>query len=149
MKQERKSGIGDIISTLIIAVLFAVILLLVVFSASSYRNATSGQSENDNSRAVLSYITTAVRGSAAGPFTPREFEGNSGLSIADGETGYEQRFYLHDGKIMQEYGKTGAATDPDHALVIGEAGELAVDFVGDGVLEIRTDLGTSYVSTMR
>ena len=65
MKRERNSGIGDIISTLIIAVLFAVILLLVVFSASSYRNATSGQSENDNSRAVLSYITTAVRGSSA------------------------------------------------------------------------------------
>ena len=60
MTGERK-GTGDILSTLTIAVLFLVILLLVVFSASSYKQATDIQNGNNNRRALLSYVTSCVR----------------------------------------------------------------------------------------
>ncbi len=149
MKRAKNRGIGDILSTLTVAVLFAVILLLVVFSAASYQRATASQSANDNSRAVLSYITTAVKGNGKGGVRPADFDGAPGLIIADGDTGYGQRIYLKDGKILQEYGKIDGQTDPEHALVIGEAGKLEISYVDRDVLKVATDLGTSYVSTVR
>ena len=149
MKSSSNKGIADIISTLTVAVLFIVILLLVVFSASSYQHATARQNDSDNTRAVLSYIATAVHGNGQGEIKPESFGGDPGLSIADGDTGYEQRIFLHDGKLLQEYGKAGAETDPDHAMVIGEVKEFDVSYVKENVLQIRTDLGTSYVNTVR
>ena len=142
-------GIGDVISTLTVAVLFMVILLLVVFTASSYQSATTRQNSNDNDRAVLSYVATAVHGNGVGAVTPGDFDGCPGLAIADGDTGYEQKIYLYDGKLLQEYGQAGLATDPEHAMVIGEVKEFKADYIRENVLEIRTDLGTSYVNTAR
>ncbi len=147
--KRRDLGLSDIISTLTVAVLFVVILMLVVFSASSYQNATVRQSDHDNARAVLSYVATAVHGNGQGEVKPQDLEGNPGLSIADGDTGYEQRIYLHEGELLQEYGKAGAGIDPEHAMVIGKAREFDVSYVNDDVLQIRTDLGTSYVNTVR
>ena len=148
MKRGSK-GITDLISTLTVAVLFLVILLLVVFSASSYRSATVSQDDNDNRRAVLSYIATAVHAGGESAVEPADFSGDPGLSIPDGDTGYEQRIYLHDGNLLQEYGKKGADTDPAHALVIGQIREFEVGYIDEDTLQIRTDLGISYVSTVR
>ena len=149
MRQRGSKGLSDLISTLTVAVLFIVILLLVVFSAVSYQGATDGQKANDDKRAVLSFVTTAVHNNGKGEVQPKDFAGAPGLVIQDGDTGFEQRIYMKDGKLLQEYGRSGDMVDPEHALEIGRVKEFAVDYAAEGVLRIRTDLGTSYVSIDR
>ena len=69
MKKYSGKIFGDLISTITVAVLFFVILMLVVFSAVSYQRSVEISDANGNTRAVLSYIITAVKAS----------EGNGGI----------------------------------------------------------------------
>ena len=64
-------------------------------------------------------------------------------------TGYEQRFYLHEGKLLEEYTEPEAENRPDVALEIGDTEVFEPSLTDDGLLEIRTDEGTSYVNTQR
>ena len=60
---ESKRGIGDIISTITVTVLFVVILSLVVFAARGYQHASEVQNMNSNTRAVGSYVVNCVKDS--------------------------------------------------------------------------------------
>ena len=159
MTEERK-GTGDILSTLTIAVLFLVILLLVVFSASSYKHATDVQNENNNRRALLSYVVSCVRESSGNKVEPKSFDGAPGISIGVKGGKFERRIYMKDGKLLEEYAETGSSIIPEDALVIGETDTFEVNVIdgaGAGsdktgtskssLLEIKTDAGSSYVRT--
>ena len=134
MTGERK-GTGDILSTLTIAVLFLVILLLVVFSASSYKQATDIQNGNNNRRALLSYVTSCVRENSGSDIEIKDFGGAKGLAISADNDEFERRIYMKDGKLMEE----------EEALVIAETDVFEVNEVKGGMLEIKTDAGSSYV----
>ena len=144
--EKSSKGLSDILSTVTVAVLFLVIILLVVFSAVSYQRVTENQQANNNSRAVLSYVASAVRDNAGGQNSLQEFDGEPGLAILDPDTGYERKIYQHEGKLLEEYGSPGTPVSPEEALLIGETKTFAVTVTGD-VLKIETDQGTSYVST--
>ena len=77
MCMRRNSGkfIGDVISTVTVAVLFFVILMLVVFSAISYQRSVEISDANGNTRAVLSYIITAVKANEASRVTVQDADG--------------------------------------------------------------------------
>ena len=147
MKRGNK-GIGDIISTITVAVLLIVIILLVVFSASSYRRSTESQEINDNRRAVLSYVITAAKDHAPGAVTIKDFAGSPGIAIAAG-AGFEQKIYCHDGKLLEEFSRDDMPAYPDDANEIGTVGMFEPSFLDDEILEIKTDLGTVYVDTVR
>lgn len=141
---KSKKGIGDIISVILVAVLFLVILMLVVFSAVSYQRSVSIRDMNANDRAVRSYITTAVKGNAGSSISVKSFDGGPALSIEDEESGYEQLIFAMDGKILETYTVSGEEPDVAEAIEIGETSgfELKLE---DGLLEVVTDAGTSYV----
>ena len=147
--EKRDRGISDILSTLTIAVLFLVILVLVVFSASSYQHGTSYQSDNDNTRAVLSYVITAVKDKNNEDIEPVDYGGAPGIVIRDSRNGFEQRIYMKDGKLYEEYVRADIPIDPETAIEIGDVGSFEASFVSDGLLEIKTDIGTSYVNTIK
>ena len=148
---ENRKGAGDMLSTLTIAVIFLVILLLVVFAASSYRHATDVQTANNNSRALLSYVVSAVRENSESKVEKRDFDGAGktaeGISISAKDGKFERRIYMTDGKLVEEYAETGSAINPEDALVIGETDTFEVNEVDGGLLEIKTDAGASYVRT--
>ena len=143
----KSRGAADIISTITVAVLFIVILLLVVFGASSYRHGTQARSDSDNDRAVLSYVISAVKDSD-GEVKARDFGGAPGISIL-GKGGYEQKIYMKDGRLLQEYSRTDAAPDPEDALEIGKTDIFEAEFIDGGLLKIKTSSGCSYVDTGR
>ena len=61
MNKNRHAGLG--LYTIGIAALFlAGFFLLVVFGAQSYRSTVGGQNRNMQSRALLSYLSTTVKG---------------------------------------------------------------------------------------
>ena len=147
---EKKSrSIGDILSTITIAVLFLVIILLVVFAASSYRNGTESKNNNDNSRAVLSYVVTAVKDNVTSRISIKDFDGSKGIAIEDSSNGYERRIFAKDGKLMEEYSSSDRAASGDNALVIGKIKKFQPEFMDKNTMRIRTDIGTSYVNTKK
>lgn len=136
---------GDFISVIFITVLFLVILVLVVFSASSYRKSVDIQEENNNTRAVLSYVTTAVQASRGNSISLEDREGIQVLAIEEGDSGYEQQIFWMDGKVLEAYVPSGTIPAEKDALTVGYAKEFAMSYVKDDLLEVRSELGASYV----
>ena len=143
--EKKKRSTGEFLSTLTIAILFLVIILLVVFAAVSYRNGTEAKSANDNSRAVLSYVVTAVKDNQNARVGVKDFYGTEGLSIVDPKNGSERRIFAKDGKLMEEYALEGSTISSSDAQVIGDVNLFEISRIGKGILKIRTDRGTTYV----
>lgn len=148
-KTRTTKSIGDILSALTIAVLFLVILLLVVFTARSYQHGVDSQYENDTQRIVCAYVATAVKDHDGGEVTPMDFDGNPGISIADGETGFAHKIYLSDGQLLEEYSRADMPVNPQTASKIGETSLFEIQYISDNLLEIKTDKGASYVNVRR
>ena len=143
----KKNGkiLGDLLPVITIAVLFVVILLLVVFSAVSYQGAVEHQDGSGNTRAVLSYVITAVKANETSQVSIEEEDGMNVLEIADPETGYAQQIFFRDGSVYESYAKTGTVPDPEDALEIGTAERFDMSWYTEDLLEIQTDLGSSFV----
>ena len=144
MANGRK-GIGDLISTITVAVLFLVILLLVVFSAASYRHATDVEAGNSSKRALLSYVASAIRDSRGKDIKIEDKDDGDAITITSPGSRFERRIYLQDGRLYEEYAEDDIAPDPENALVIGETEKFDVEQTEDGLVSIMTDAGTSYV----
>jgi len=143
MEQEKKSA-GDILSTLTIAVFFMVIILLVVFSAAAYRKGTDARDANDNYRAVLSYVASAVKDNQEAEIEIKKMGDSKGIAIKD-NNGYERRIFAKGGKLLEEFVIEGGSISDDDAFVIGNVKLFEASYIGNDILKIRTDLGTSYV----
>ena len=145
MKRKRENIFGDLVSTLTVTVLFFVILMLVVFSAVSYQRSVEIQDANGNARAVLSYVITAVKANEASRVTLEEQDGMQVLVIEDAAAGYGQQIFYKDGKVRENYGKSGMPVLTDDALEIGEAKQFSFVWKKENLLEIQSDAGTSYI----
>ena len=146
--KERSRAISDIITAVTVAVMFAVILLLVVFAAGSYRRSAAMSERSADTRAVLSYMVSCVRDSGGSDIY---IAGRSGTEclVIDSKDGFEHRFYEYEGLLAEEYVASGAGPDPDNAVMIGECGSLGFSMDSSGLLMIKTDKGVSYVDTGR
>ena len=146
--KEKSRSISDIITVLTVAVMFAVMLLLVVFAAGSYRRSTAVSEQNADSRAVLAYMVNCVRDSAGSDIRIADRSGIECLVIDSGD-GFEHRFYEHDGSLAEEYVSSGTEPDPDNAVLIGDCGSLSLSIAENGILTIKTGRGVSYVDIGR
>lgn len=145
---ESKKGIGDIISTITVTVLFMVILSLVVFAARGYQHASEVQNMNSNSRAVGSYAVNCVKYNNTGEVSVETLSGYRCLVIRSND-GYEHRLFMDGGKLMEEYVESGMKIDPENALEIGDTDTFDVAIGDDGLLTVTTDEGVSIVNTKR
>ena len=134
-KEDQKSPLG--LYSIGIAALFLLgFFLLVVFGAQNYRNAVAAQHANNDSRVLLSYVSTCIKGSdQTGCVRIREEDGNTVLVIADEESGYASRLYLSHGNLVEDYAETGAALDP----------VFTVEELTEGLLAVTTDAGRSLI----
>jgi len=141
----ERSGAGGVLRSLTVAVLFLVILLLVVFSARAYQYAVDVQERNDEMRAVLSYVVTAVNADRASRVSVEERDGLRVLVIRDEAAGTEQRIFFDDGSVREDYGLTGSGIDRKGSSEIGKAERFDITLVKEDLVRIDTDLGSSYV----
>ena len=141
MKREGSSPLG--LYTIGIAALFlAGFFLLVVFGAGSYRNTVSGQNDNMDSRALLSYLATTVKGhDSAGALSVLEGAEGSILVLADGDTGYALRIYRSGGILMEDYAPLDAELRPGEAQSIGATALFTVERQGSDLLRLTIDAG--------
>ncbi len=144
---QRIKTLRDVIIALTITVLFAVILSLVVFSARGYQHSAELQESSSNTRAVLSYIVSSVRDSDASEISIENKSGKECLVISC--DGYEHKFYMDEGRLLEEYTEPDMGGDPAMALEIGKTGTLEFDIDENGILTVRTDSGSSSVNMER
>lgn len=145
---ESKRGIGDIISTITVTVLFVVILSLVVFAARGYQHASEVQNMNSNTRAVGSYVVNCVKDSNTSEVAVENISGTDCLVIRSSD-GYEHRIFMIDGRLMEEYVEAGVPLDSETALEIGTTNTFVPELGDDGLLTVTTDEGVSVVNTKR
>ena len=145
---ESKRGIGDIISTVTVTVLFVVILSLVVFAAIGYQHASEVQNINSNTRAVGSYVVNCVKDSNTSEVAVEYLSGTECLVIRSSD-GYEHRIFMTGGKLMEEYVEAELPLDPDTALEIGTTQTFDPELGNDGLLTVTTDEGVSVVNSKR
>ena len=141
----ERSGAGGVLRSLTVAVLFLVILLLVVFSARAYQYAVDVQDKNDELRAVLSYVVTAVNADRASRVSVEERDGMRVLVIRDVEADTEQRIFFDEGAVREDYGLAGSLIDRKGASEIGSAKRFEIIMIKEDLIRIDTDLGSSYV----
>ena len=141
MKQNRSVSVG--LYTMGIAVLFLVgFLLLVVLGASTYRDVAAGQEENNETRALLSYLANCVKGGdGVDNISVRDGETGQRLVIADG-SGYALHIYPMDGRLLEEYSALDAQPNPERATVLGQTSRFAVEWRAENTLYITTDAGS-------
>ena len=143
--QKEKHGFLEILPALVAGVLFLTVLVFVVFAVKTYQSAVGSQQRNNEKRALLEYIETAVSSNRASHVT---LEGSGALKtlvIRDPETGLKQRIFCRDGQLMETYGMEGSAATESTATVIGETDEFSMSLISPELLEVKTDAGVSYI----
>lgn len=142
MNKNRHAGLG--LYMIGIAALFlAGFFLLVVFGAQSYRSTVGGQNRNMQSRALLSYLSTTVKGYDAKGAVGIDEDAEVGkvLILREGRSGYALRIYRADGMLVEDYARTDAGLRPEDAQVIGETAVFDPVLTADGLLTVSCDAG--------
>ncbi len=132
--------------TIAVAALFlAGFLMLVILGARSYQAAAAGESANMQQRALLSYLTTTLKGYDTAGAVQISEDASLGtvISIADGTSGYALRLYVSDGNLVEDYAAKDAALDPAMASVIAPTNTFSAEISEDGLLSVTTDAGTA------
>ena len=141
MNKNRHAGLG--LYTIGIAALFlAGFFLLVVFGAQSYRSTVGGQNRNMQSRALLSYLSTTVKGYDAEGAVGIDEDGEVGkvLILREGRSGYALRIYRADGMLVEDYARTDAGLRAVFDPVLTADGLLTVSCdAGKVLLHLRSE----------
>lgn len=129
--------------TALLALLAAGFILLVLFGAGVYLGSVSSQENNDNSRAVLAYLSTAARAyDESGSISVRQGPQSDCLVFSETADGYERRIYTYDGELLEEYVQSGSDYAPENAQVIGKTDSFDIETVKDGLVSVSTDCGS-------
>lgn len=142
--REREGSLLGFYMIVIAAFFLVGFLLLVVFDARIYRNAVAAQEQNNQTRALLSYLAASVRSNDAGASILVRADGpeDSDVLVIRDAAGYAQRIYRYDSYLVEDYAAADAAYDPEDALSIGRTETFSIDYnMENGMLHIVTDEG--------
>lgn len=132
----------------IYGLLLAGCLLLVLFGAGTYRQTVKSQRENDDQRAILSYLSMTVRNHDHEDAVTVQ-QGPEGdmlvLTDAAGNETYATRIYVAEGKLVEEFSSAEAAPGQGQRQIIGQCGEFSVEQLNGQELRLRLDTGSVLV----
>ena len=141
--REKSSPLGYY--TIGIAALFLLgFLLLIVFGAGVFRDTAATQDENNQTRALRSYLVTCSQAASPEDVEVKdEGEGPEGqvLVIRDGGSGYGLHIFLHEGKLKEYYGRLDTVLDPDEAQPIADTSSFSVEKCAEDAYAVTTDAG--------
>ena len=123
-------------------------LLLVLFGTKTYLQTVRSQNENNDRRALLTYVATAVRAyDRAGAVAIGTGPEGAALLLRDAGTGdtYEHRIYLYRGNLVEEYTASASSLAPESAQTLGPTGTFFLEKEGENLLRVRTDLGETVI----
>ena len=140
MRKNSSSPLG--LYTIGIAALFLVgFLLLVVFGAGEYRDTVDTREANLEDRAVLSYLSTSVQQTERGLVSVAEGPDGPMLVLAESDSEYVTRIYLHDGELTEEYRRASYAPDPSQGRSIAKTKTFELEEASKDLWRATTDQG--------
>ncbi len=132
----------------ILALFMAGFLLIVIFGANIYKGTVETQESNNNTRAILSSISSLSKSQDPGRISiVKDDEAGAVLVVEDGDTGYAQKVYRYKGDLVQEYSRTEGDLSPEGAQVIGKTKTFTVEKKGRSMIAVDTDAGQVLLHT--
>ena len=148
LKEKKPSRIKQVFSPLILGVFFVALLLALISGVLVYKYITDTQTQDNTVREGAGLITNVVRANDANE-TIAAGTGPEGRSLVVLETldsgSYETRYYLYQGKILQEYSLAGTPYTPEKASEVIDSSTFEFSY-SHGLLSVTTDEGTSEVA---
>lgn len=148
LEEEKPSRIKQVFPPLILGVFFVALLMALISGVLAYQYISNTQAQSNTTREGVGLICNAVRANDAdntiaagvGP------EGRSLVIVEALDSGtYETRYYLSQGKVLQEYSLSGSPYTPEKANEVIESNTFSFSY-SDGLLSITTDQGTSEIA---
>ncbi|MBQ2678470.1 MAG: DUF4860 domain-containing protein [Firmicutes bacterium] len=132
----------------ILALFMAGFLLIVIFGANIYKGTVETQDANNNTRAILSCISSFSKSQDPGHIkVASDNKLGAVLIVEDGDTGYAQKVYEYKGNLVQEYSKEDSALFPEEARVIGKTDTFTIEEKAAGMIAVDTDAGQVLIHT--
>lgn len=132
----------------IYALLLAGFLLLVLFGAGTYQKTVKSQRENEDRRAVLSYLSMTLRNHDHQQAVSVE-PGPEGdvLVLTDrvGDDAYTTRIYQSEGMLLEEFAKSGTALGQGEIQSIGACSRFEIERMDGQDLCLRVEDGSVLV----
>ena len=132
----------------ILALFMAGFLLIVIFGANIYKGTVETQESNNNTRAILSSISSLSKSQDPGRIgIVKDDEVGAVLVVEEGDTGYAQKVYRYKGDLVQEYSRTEGALSPEGAQIIEKTKTFTVEKKGRSMIAVDTDAGQVLLHT--
>ncbi|MCF0143288.1 MAG: DUF4860 domain-containing protein [Parasporobacterium sp.] len=119
------------------------IVAAVALVTVTYLKITDVRDASDALRGTVSYIKTQIASYDNGCPVYAE-DGRLVLTEQAEDITYEQRIYLYDGYMVEEYTVEGLPDNPGNAVKVMPVKELKFTFVKDNLLHIQTEYGEGY-----
>ncbi|MBQ6149303.1 MAG: DUF4860 domain-containing protein [Oscillospiraceae bacterium] len=119
--------------------------LLIIFGTGVYRDIARSQNANSEERSLSSYLLTVSKMGETAITIGKSDDGGKMLVIEDGDTGYGNRIYLHDGYLVEDYGQIGGKLFPKAAIRIAEDSIFEIEKIREDLLQVETDAGIVYI----
>lgn len=152
-KKTRNQRIDTVFVLLIFCIFAVSVLMVLMFSASTYKNMTDISRENYDQRTALSFIWTKVKTNDEGEgIFIDTFKATESCPCCSGSlvvpalcfdstvdsTTYRTMIYHYDGWVYELYCEKGVSFDHGDGVAIIELDELIFEDVGDGLIKIAS-----------
>lgn len=131
--RDKKNRFPMTAIVLLIGVI-AVMLIMVILVSNGYSKAVLSQNSNQNTRSSLSYLSTRIKAQdSSDAVTVMKGPQGDCLVLKDiTDSGvYEERIYLYDGELKDEYVEENDAFHPDTADTLCSLNSFSVSIEND------------------
>ena len=141
MKENRKNPI--LFLSIGLSALFLLgFLLVVVFGARSYRDAVDSQYGNMDERALSAYLAASIKANdSKGAVHIEDSDYGQVLVVTDAESDWALRYYLSDGRLVEDFARDGSPLAPEDAQQIAPTEIFTLEISENGLLTVTTDEG--------
>ncbi|MDO4854298.1 MAG: DUF4860 domain-containing protein [Coriobacteriia bacterium] len=145
LNEEKPFSPKRIFPSLVLGVFFIALMLALIAGVSVYSSISNSTAATNTARQGAGLIVNVVHANDAqgaigvgqGP------EGRSLVVTEKLDSGtYETRFYLYQGKVVQEYSIAGSAYTPENASEVIQSSKFDFSYK-HGLLTVSTDQGTA------
>ena len=145
IEEEQKLSAKRVFPSVILGVFFVAMLLALISGVLVYQSISDNTANANTAREGAGLICNAVHANdAEGAVAQGQGPEGKSLVILEkvGSDTYETRFYLSDGKLVQEYSIAGSPYTPENASVVTSTKSFDFSY-SDGLLTVTTDQGTA------